>query len=206
MDINNFTQKSQQVILAARENAAARQNQQVQPGHLLEALLGQTDTIIYPLLAKLDVNPAAVRSIVTTELESIPQVYGDVGDVAFSPETVALLNAADKEKAKLKDSFVSIEHIVLAFSADKSSAGKALRNLGLTHDAILSALAEVRGAQRVTSQNPEDTLAPLEQFGRDLVQLAGQGKMDPVIGRDEEIRRVIQVLSRRTKNNPVLIG
>ncbi len=206
MDINNFTQKSQQAILAARDGAAARQHQQVSPGHILEALLGQTDTIIYPLLAKLDVNPAAVKSIVTAELESIPQVYGDAGEVAFSPAAIALLDAADKEKSKLKDSFVSIEHIVLAFSADKGSAGKALRDLGLTHAAILNALAEVRGAQRVTSQNPEDTLAPLEQYGRDLVQLAAQGKMDPVIGRDEEIRRVIQVLSRRTKNNPVLIG
>ncbi len=206
MDINNFTQKSQQAILAARDAAAGRQHQQVHPAHLLEAILGQTDTIVYPLLAKLNANPAEVRAVATSELSSIPQVYGDGGEVAFSPAVIALLDAADAQKRKLKDSYVSIEHILLALADSKDGIGNELRRLGVSHDAILAALADVRGAQRVTSQNPEDTLAPLEQFGRDLVKLAGQGKLDPVIGRDEEIRRVIQVLSRRTKNNPVLIG
>jgi len=206
VDINNFTQKSQQAILTARDLASGRQHQEVHPAHLLEAILGQTDTLVYPLLAKLEVNPADVRSLAAKELESIPQVYGDAVEVAFSRNTVAVLDAADAEKAKLKDSYVSIEHLLLAFTVGQESIGRGLRDLGLTHDSILAALAEVRGAQRVTSQNPEDTMAPLEQYGRDLVQLAGQGKLDPVIGRDDEIRRVIQVLTRRTKNNPILIG
>ena len=206
MDINNFTQKSQQAILAARDLAAARQHQLVHPAHLLEAILGQTDTILYPLLAKLEVNPATLKGVASKALDSVPQVYGDSGEVGFSPDTVAVLDAADTEKAKLKDSYTSIEHLVLAFASGQETIGKKMRELGLTQDAILEALAEVRGAQRVNSQNPEDTMAPLEQYGRDLIQLAAQGKLDPVIGRDDEIRRVIQVLSRRTKNNPVLIG
>jgi len=206
VDINNFTQKSQQAILAARDIAASRQHQQVRPAHLLEAILGQTDTIAYPLLAKLGVNPTDVRAVAAQQLAPVAQVYGDTGEVSFSSDTAALLDSADAEKRKLKDTYVSIEHILLAFAVRQEAIGKALRGLGLTHEAMLAALAEVRGAQRVTSQNPEDTLAPLEQYGRDLVQLAGQGKLDPVIGRDDEIRRVIQVLSRRTKNNPVLIG
>ena len=206
MDIDRFTQKSQQAILAARDAAGARHHQQVHPGHLLEAILGQSDTIVYPLLAKLEVNPADVRAIAAAQLDSLPQVYGDGGEVAFSPASLAILEAADAEKLRLKDGYVSIEHIVLAFVQEQGEIGAAARALGLTPDAVLSALVDVRGAQRVTSQDPEATMAPLEQYGRDLVQLAGQGKLDPVIGRDEEIRRVIQVLSRRTKNNPVLIG
>ncbi len=206
MDINNFTQKSQHAILAARDGAASRQHQQVHPAHLLEAILGQTDTILYPLLAKLDINPSDVRAVAATELDSLPQVYGDGGEVAFSPATVATLEAADAQRLRLKDGYVSIEHIVLALTGDKGAIGSALRAVGLTPDTVLNALVDVRGSQRVTSQDPEATMAPLEQYGRDLVQLAAQGKLDPVIGRDEEIRRVIQVLSRRTKNNPVLIG
>jgi ATP-dependent Clp protease ATP-binding subunit ClpB len=139
-------------------------------------------------------------------LASIPQIYGDATEVAFSRDTVAILDAADAEKAKMKDAYVSIEHLLLAFAVGQEAIGRGMRELGVTHDSILAALAEVRGAQRVTSQNPEDTMAPLEQYGRDLVQLAAQGKLDPVIGRDDEIRRVIQVLTRRTKNNPILIG
>ncbi len=206
MDINNFTQKSQHAILAARDGAASRQHQQVHPAHLLEAILGQTDTILYPLLAKLDINPSDVRAVAAAELDSLPQVYGDGGEVAFSPATVAILEAADSQRLRLKDGYVSIEHIVLALTGDKGAIGSALRAVGLTPDTVLNALVDVRGSQRVTSQDPEATMAPLEQYGRDLVQLAAQGKLDPVIGRDEEIRRVIQVLSRRTKNNPVLIG
>ncbi len=206
MDINNFTQKSQQAIFDARQAAVANQHQQVLPGHLLKSIAGQPDTIALPLLAKLGVNPGDVNSLALEELSSTPKVYGDAGEVSFSPATVAILDAADGEKAKLKDTYISVEHILMALAGDSGAIGKGLRSLGITPDVILGALAEVRGSQRVTSQNPEETMAPLEQFGRDLVQLAAQGKLDPVIGRDEEIRRVIQVLSRRTKNNPVLIG
>ncbi|HEX9645219.1 MAG TPA: Clp protease N-terminal domain-containing protein, partial [Acidimicrobiia bacterium] len=206
MDINAFTQKSQQAILAAREGAARRRHQMATPAHLLEAVLGQTDTIVYPLLAKLGINPVDLRGPIDQALRPLPNVYGDAGEVGFAPDTVAVLEAAEGEMRSMKDQYVSIEHIVLALAASPGPIGSALRTAGLTKDAILGALTEVRGAQRVTGQTPEDTLAPLERFGRDLVQLAAQGKLDPVIGRDEEIRRVIQVLSRRTKNNPVLIG
>ena len=206
MDINAFTQKSQAAILAARDAAARRQHQQATPAHLVEALLAQTDTVTYPLLAALDVNPADLKSVVEKELAAIPQVYGDTGEVGFANDTIRLLEAAETEMRTLKDRYVSIEHVLLALAIGSDAMGRAFRDVGLTKDAILGALTEIRGSQRVTSQNPEDTMAPLEQYGRDLVKLASLGKLDPVIGRDEEIRRVIQVLSRRTKNNPVLIG
>ncbi len=206
MDINSFTQKSQQAVLGARSIAERRQHTVVTPAHLAESLLGQTDTILYPLLAKLGINPSDMKAPLDRMLGQIPQVYGDTAEITFDPETVAMLDAAETERDTLKDQYVSIEHIVLALAAAPGSIGQFLRGLGFTKDAILTALTELRGSQRVTSQNPEDTLAPLEKYGRDLVQLAAQGKLDPVIGRDDEIRRVIQVLSRRTKNNPVLIG
>ena len=206
MDINTFTQKSQQAILSAREDAAGRQQQAAAPAHLLGALLAQTDTVVYPLLAKLDANPATLRSAVESELGKIPRLYGDTPEVGFSSDTIAVLDAAATEATAMKDQYVSVEHILIALSLGTEATGRALRAAGVTKDALLAGLAEVRGAQRVTSQSPEDTLAPLEKFGRDLVTLAAQGKLDPVIGRDDEIRRVIQVLNRRTKNNPVLIG
>ncbi|MDJ0961727.1 MAG: ATP-dependent chaperone ClpB [Acidimicrobiia bacterium] len=206
MDINAFTQKSQQAILGARDEAARRHHQAATPAHLLIALLGQTDTIVYPLLAKLEANPADLRSGAEGELERLPQMYGDTGETGFANDTVAVLRAAEAEAAAMKDQYTSVEHIVIALSIGTEAVGRLLRDAGVSKDAVLGALAEVRGAQRVTSQSPEDTLAPLEKFGRDLVALAQQGKLDPVIGRDDEIRRVIQVLSRRTKNNPVLIG
>ena len=206
MDINAFTQKTQQAILNARESAQRRNHQAVQPLHLLDGMLGQTDTIFYPLLGHLNINPAAVRNATESGLESIPSVYGDTGEIAFTPAALTILNTADSIKAGMGDQYVSIEHLLLALATADDPVGQTLRKVGLTRDAIMAALETVRGAQQVTSQNPEDTLAPLEKFGRDLVRLAADGKLDPVIGRDEEIRRVIQVLSRRTKNNPVLIG
>jgi len=206
MDINVFTQKAQQAILAARDGAARRHHQAVAPGHLLEAVLGQTDTIVYPLLNKLDVNPAELRGPIDRSLASVPAVHGDAGEVGFGPTTLAVLEAAQAEMRAMKDQYVSMEHILLALAASPEDIGSSSRDFGITKDAILAALTEVRGAQQVTSQNPEDTLEPLEKYGRDLVKLAAAGKLDPVIGRDDEIRRVIQVLTRRTKNNPVLIG
>ena len=206
MDINAFTHKAQVAIVAARDGADRRQHQDVAPWHVLEALLGQTDTLLYPLLAKLEVNPVVVRGDVDRALEAIPRVYGDSGEITFAPETVTLLDGAESEMRTMKDDYVSIEHMMIALATSPGPEGAALRAKGITKESILGALAEVRGTQRVSSQTPEDTLGPLEKFGRDLVALAGQGKLDPVIGRDEEIRRVIQVLSRRTKNNPMLIG
>ena len=205
MDINTFTQRAQEAILDAREIAAQRSHQYVEPAHLLAALLAQTDTIVYPILAKLEVHVTAVRNPVEELLDQLPKVYGGV-ETNFSPATMNVLEAADKERAALGDSYVSIEHILIALAASDDKVGDIMRSAGLTKDAILGVLTDVRGSQKVTSQNPEETYAPLEKFGRDLTELAREGKLDPVIGRDEEIRRVIQVLSRRTKNNPVLIG
>ena len=206
MDINALTQKSQQAVLAARQSAERRNHQSVQPLHMLDALLGQPDTILYPLLGHLGINPAALRTPTEAALTKIPAVYGDTGELAFDPASLTILNTADSIKTGMGDQYVSIEHLLLALATADGAVGNILREAGLSRDAIMAALENVRGAQQVTSQTPEDTLAPLEKFGRDLVKLAAEGKLDPVIGRDEEIRRVIQVLSRRTKNNPVLIG
>ena len=206
MDINTLTQKSQQAVLAARQSAETHNHQSVQPFHLLDGLVGQTDTILYPLLGHLDINPATLRSAIDHGLAAVPQVYGDAGEIVFAPASLTVLNTAESIKTGMGDQYVSIEHLLLALATAADPAGDAMRNTGLTRDTIMGALETVRGSQRVTSQNPEDTLDPLEKFGRDLVKLAADGKLDPVIGRDEEIRRVIQVLNRRTKNNPVLIG
>ncbi|GMQ86073.1 MAG: ATP-dependent chaperone ClpB [Acidimicrobiia bacterium] len=205
MDLNTFTQRAQETILAARDIAAQRNHQYVQPEHLLVGLLAQTDGLIYPLLAKLGIHATDVRGPVDDALDALPTLVGG-GEITFSPATVGILDAADAERQALKDDYVSVEHVLLALASSTSPTGEALRDAGITKDSILNALTEVRGAQRVTSQNPEDTFAPLEKYGRDLTAQARAGKLDPVIGRDEEIRRTIQVLSRRTKNNPVLIG
>ncbi|MDK1104048.1 MAG: ATP-dependent chaperone ClpB, partial [Actinomycetota bacterium] len=205
MEINKFTKRSQEAILAARGGAEQRNHQYVQPAHLLDALLARADGILYPLLASLGVHVADVRAPIDRALDSIPTVIGG-GDVTFAPETIEVLDAASREKDALKDAYISVEHIILALAESRTTIGDALRAAGITKDSVLGALTELRGAQRITSQNPEDTFAPLEQYGRDLTEDARAGNLDPVIGRDDEIRRVIQVLSRRTKNNPVLIG
>ncbi len=206
MDLETFTQKSQQAILAAREQARTENHQQTTPLHLGAALLGQPDTIVFPVLAMLGVDPAGLRRRLEAKVADQPRVYGDAGEVAFSPDTIAVLEDAESRMRSMKDQYVSVEHILLALAESKFSVGDVLRDAGVNPDSVLNALAQARGSQRVTSQIPEDTLAPLEHFGRDLVQLAARAKLDPVIGRDDEIRRVIQVLSRRTKNNPLLIG
>ena len=206
MDLNVLTQKSQQAVLAAREIARAGNHQEVTPLHMTASLLGQPDTVVFPVLAALDVDPGGLRGALSAEIEGLPRVYGDSPETGFSADAIAVLEEARAQMQKMKDQYVSVEHILLSLSESKGSAGDLLRATGVTYDAILKALATARGTQRITSQSPEDTLAPLENFGRDLVQLAARGKLDPVIGRDEEIKRVVQVLSRRTKNNPVLIG
>ena len=204
MDFNAFTQKSQQAILSARDLATQRTQPYVEPGHLLAGLLAQTDGLIYPILAKLGVHATDISGPVERALASIPTVVGG-SEATFSPESLAVFEDADVERTTLKDDYISVEHLLLALAGSSEPMGHLLRQEGVTKDAILGALTEVRGSQRITSQNPEDTFAPLEKYGRDLTELAQQGKLDPVIGRDEEIRRTIQVLSRRTKNNPVLI-
>ena len=206
MDISRFTQKAQEALHFAQETAAQRQHATVQPAHLLDALLGQPDTIVYPLLAKLEIDPGQLRKQIRQVLDAIPKVYGDTSGVAWSPEAANIIEVAAASAGRQRDDYTSVEHLLVALTAAGDKTSQTLHAAGLTEDALLAALADVRGSQRVTSANPEDTMQPLEKYGRDLVKLAAEGKLDPVIGRDDEIRRVIRVLSRRTKNNPVLIG
>jgi ATP-dependent Clp protease ATP-binding subunit ClpB len=203
---DRFTIKSQEAIQAAQALADDRRNPQVTPEHLLSVLLEQEGGVVVPVLNKLGAGVAPIRAAVNAALDAQPTL-GEGGEPGGAgSELVAVLRAADKEARDLNDEYVSTEHVLLALSQSKARAGDALRAAGANHDALLQALSEVRGSHRVTDQHPEDKYQALEKFGRDLTEAAEQGKLDPVIGRDDEIRRVIQVLSRRTKNNPVLIG
>src|SRR5881296_1952595 len=210
MDLNRFTEKSQEALRGAQALATRRNHQGVDVEHLLAALLEQPEGLAAALLAGAGIAPSAVRERVEQELNRIPQVSGPgVGaqQVYITQRLARLLTQAEDEARGLKDEYVSVEHLLLAMLEDASgAAGRLLRSLGVTRERLMAALQKVRGHQRVTSPNPEETYQALERYGRDLTKLASQGKLDPVIGRDEEIRRVIQVLSRRTKNNPVLIG
>ena len=194
IDPNQWTQKTREGFVAAQELAKAKSHPEVTPDHLLLALVGQEDGIVLPILQKLGHEPLVVRNRLTARLDSLPSAYG--GDVQQSRELIAAFESADKARADLGDDYLSTEHLLLAL------AGK----LDLEADAVLTALREVRGSHRVTTQNPEEQYQSLEKYARDLTAEARAQKLDPVIGRDDEIRRVIQVLSRRTKNNPVLIG
>ncbi|MGF1667886.1 MAG: ATP-dependent chaperone ClpB [Acidimicrobiia bacterium] len=205
MDLSKLTTKSQQALVAARDQATARNHSGIFPAHLMRALTAQTDGIVFPLLQALDVTPAAVRSASEAILTKLPQVYGG-SEPQMTPDLARVLEQADARRNELKDDYISVEHLILSLAESADPAGRALNELGITTVRILEALKAVRGNQRVTSADPEATFQALEQYGRDLTAMAQQGKLDPVIGRDEEIRRVIQVLSRRTKNNPVLIG
>ena len=205
MDVERFTQKAQQAVATAHEAAAARHHQAVEPVHLLVALLGQPDTVTLPLLARLDVTPALLRQDAANLFETLPQVYGG-SETGYAQTTIRILEDAQQEMAAAGDSYTSVEHLLVALASSDTGAGRLLRDSGVTRQAIKDVLSEVRGGRPVTTDNPEDTMGALEQYGRDLVAEAGEGKLDPVIGRDGEIRRIIQVLSRRTKNNPVLIG
>jgi ATP-dependent Clp protease ATP-binding subunit ClpB len=195
LDPNRWTAKTQEAFRAAAEAAKDRNNPEVVPGHLLAALLGQEGTATLPVLERVGVAPLAVRNRVQDLLAKLPRSYGG-GDPQLGREATAVLNRADQERQALGDEYLSVEHLLLALT----------ELVGVSHDEVLTALREVRGSHRVTSANPEESYQALEKYGRDLTADARSGKLDPVIGRDEEIRRVIQVLSRRTKNNPVLIG
>ena len=210
MDINRLTEKAQEALRAAQSEATRLGHQQIDVEHLLLALLDQEGGLAKSILDKSGVDADQVRERVETELARLPKVSsttGAAGEVYITGRLNRLLVQAEDEAKQLKDDYVSVEHILLAIVDERSgSAGRILSELGLTRDKLMQALRQVRGSQRVTSQNPEATYEALERYGRDLTKQAAQGKLDPVIGRDEEIRRVIQVLSRRTKNNPVLIG
>ena len=203
---DKFTVKAQEALQGTQDVAGRFGNQQLEPLHLLLALIEQKEGIVPSLLARLGVSPASVAKQAEQAIEDLPKVGGTT-DHYLSPALKEVLDQASKETEQFKDEFVSTEHLLLALSRkSKDAAGRILARLGITHDAILKALVSVRGTQRVTDQNPEDKYQALERYARDLTELARRGKLDPVIGRDDEVRRVIQVLSRRTKNNPVLIG
>jgi ATP-dependent Clp protease ATP-binding subunit ClpB len=204
MNLEKYTQKSQEAILSAQRLAQDYNHQAIEPTHVLLALLRQEDGVVPALVTRVAGSVAALREEVTQELEKRPRVYGNGGEVGLARPAADVLSAAERYTKGMQDEYVSTEHILLGLT--ESNEGKRLSQFGLTKDAILKALASVRGTQRVTSQTPEDTYQPLEKYGRDLTAMARQGKIDPVIGRDEEIRRVVQILSRRTKNNPALIG
>jgi ATP-dependent Clp protease ATP-binding subunit ClpB len=208
MDINRFTEKSQQALQEAQALAERRQHQGVDVEHLAAALLADPEGLATAILSAAGVPPANLKQAVERELEKLPKVSSTTGagQTYMTPRLGKLLRNAEDEAKSLKDEYTSIEHLLLALFEDSGATGKAMRAGGLRRETLMEALRKVRGHQRVTSQNPEGTYQALEKYGRDLTKLAAQGKVDPVIGRDEEIRRVIQVLSRRTKNNPVLIG
>ncbi|MGB9402527.1 MAG: ATP-dependent chaperone ClpB [Candidatus Acidiferrales bacterium] len=203
---DKLTVKAQEALQAAQEMGAKSGQQQIEPLHLLWALMAQGDGVVPPLLAKLGVSPESLAAEVERQIERLPKVSG-VSQNYLSQALNDVVSRAFDEATRFKDAYVSTEHLLLAIaSGGHDVAAEILAKHGCSHDAILQALTSVRGSHRVTSQNPEATYRALEQYGRDLTELARRGKLDPVIGRDEEIRRVMQILARRTKNNPVLIG
>jgi ATP-dependent Clp protease ATP-binding subunit ClpB len=203
---DKYTVKAQEALQATQELASQHGNQELEPDHLLLALVEQPDGIVPAILSRLGVQAAAVAAETRQEIEKLPKLQG-APEVYLSPALKRVLDDASKETEFFKDEYVSTEHLLLSLAKNSNTrAGRMLSKLGVTHDAILKALVGVRGSQRVTDQNPESKFQALERFARDLTELARRGKLDPVIGRDDEVRRVIQVLSRRTKNNPVLIG
>ena len=201
-----LTTKSQEAISAAQQLASSRNSSAIEPEHLLLALIDQEGGFVPPLLQKIGANPAFIRENVEAALKKHPQVTG-AQQVYISPALNRALDEAQKEADTMKDEFVSTEHLLLGLlTAKGSEAARILADNGVAKETVLAALADLRGGERVTDENPEDKYQALAKYARDLTDLARRGKVDPVIGRDDEIRRVIQVLSRRTKNNPVLIG
>src|SRR5437667_113093 len=196
----------QEALQTAQYLASQFNNQEITNEHFLSALLEQNDGITRPLLEKIGVNVTQLRQNLRSELERRPKVQGAAVDLRLSNELGSVLDNAEKEMSKLKDEFTSAEHYLLALPGANVPAARLLKEFGITRDKLMQGLQQVRGSQRVTDQNPEGKYQTLEKYGRDLTELARRGKIDPVIGRDNEIRRVMQVLSRRTKNNPVLIG
>ncbi len=203
---DRYTQKMQEALQAAQAIASDFNQAEITNDHFLLALLDQTDGVTRPLLEKIGVSASALQTRLREDLNRRPKVQGAGYEARLSNELRATLEDAEREMSKLKDEFTSAEHYLLALAAEKNDAAKALKDFGVTRDKLMQALQQVRGSQRVTDQNPEGKYQTLEKYGRDLTEMARRGKIDPVIGRDNEIRRIMQVLSRRTKNNPVLIG
>src|SRR3990172_6281727 len=207
MNLNKYTEKAQAAVVAAQRLAEQMSHPQIEPEHLLVALIEQREGIVPELLRKMGTDPALVGRAARELLTKMRAACGGAR-AGLSPRLKLIGDLAQAEAERLKDEFVSTEHLFVAIAAEtgRSPAARMLSQHGVASDKIFEALTGIRGSQRVTTQNPEGTYQALERYGRDLTELARRGKLDPVIGRDEEIRRVIQVLSRRTKNNPVLIG
>ena len=205
MRLDKFTLRAQEAIQAAIELAEKNQNQQVEPEHLLAAMLDQPEGIVKPILGKLAVNVPVILNEVQSAIGRFPQVKG--GQQYFSPRLTQIFTSAQKLAEDMQDEFISTEHLLLAIVEEKDGeAGKLLRQHGIKHADLSKVVEQMRGGSRITDQNAEQNYQALSKYARDLTDLARKGKLDPVIGRDDEIRRTIQVLSRRTKNNPVLIG
>ncbi len=204
-NMNKLTEKAQEAIAAGQRQAEERRNTQLEPEHILHALVSQDGGVVPSVLQKLNVDARAIATEIDAAVSGFAQSTTPT-QLSISPRFRQMFEGATSEAERLKDDYISTEHFLLALVDDKGPAGQILRKTGLTRDRLYQALQEIRGGQRVTTPTPETTYQALEQYGRDLTALARQGKLDPVIGRDEEVRRVIQVLSRRTKNNPVLIG
>ncbi len=205
MKLDNFTFKAQEVLANAQARAEEEHQQEIAPEHLLLALVEQEDGLTPSILKKVGADTGAVRKSLEKRIADSPKVYG-ASQVYMSSSLNGILKAAQLEATQMKDEYVAVEHLLIALGQDSSFAGQTLRKNGVNKDALLRALADIRGAERITDQNPEGKYQALKRYTTDLTSLAKQGKLDPVIGRDKEIRRIIQVLSRRTKNNPVLIG
>jgi len=206
MQFDKFTIKSQEALSGARSIASENGHQSIEDVHIISAMLKQKDGIIIPVLQKLETDLEDFRAKVESLIKNIPKVSGGAAQLYISNELNSILDDSFKEAQQLKDEYVSTEHILISMAQSKGKIGELLKESGVTKDRIYQILVEIRGSQRITDQNPEDKYQALQKFGKDITELARKGKLDPVIGRDEEIRRVIQVLSRRTKNNPVLIG
>jgi len=206
MQIDKFTIKVQELLASAQKIASENGHQSVDDIHLMSAMLQQKEGIIIPILKKLEVSIEDLLSKINDAIEKQPKVSGQTAQIYISPQLNNILNDAFSEAEKLKDEYVSTEHILISLVQSNGEVGKLLKQYGVTRDRIYKILMDIRGSQRITDQNPEDKYQALKRFGKDITMLARKGKLDPVIGRDDEIRRVVQVLSRRTKNNPVLIG
>ena len=205
MNINKLTIKAQEALQTAQEIAAEHTNQALEPVHMLAALLDDADGIVVPILTKIGVRPELLQDKTRSSIATLPKVQG-AGGSHISNELQKVMQEAFSEATKLSDEYVSTEHLLLALVPSKNTAGQLLRDQGVTRDTVLKVLKDIRGNRRVTGQNAEETYQSLSKYARNLNDEARKGKIDPVIGREDEIRRVLQVLSRRTKNNPVLIG
>jgi ATP-dependent Clp protease ATP-binding subunit ClpB len=207
INFNKFTIKSQEAIQAAGEIASSYGNQQIEPEHVLAAIIQSNESVAVSIIQKIGVEIDTLRIKVSGLIGKLPKVsLSGAANQYLSQDLATVLDGSFKAASQLKDEYVSVEHILIALSESKGECGKLLGEYGINRDEILTALRDIRGTQRVTGSDPEDTYQSLKKYGRDLNALARQGKLDPVIGREDEIRRVLQVLSRRTKNNPVLVG